>query len=307
MRLDIVVLDGGPRVAPLLERLDVRPWQMLLRDGSSCLAIWDNLWSDFLGDENGARGARVLVRDAVDARELEMVGGTRWRIEADPRPHRGTAGVVRDLRDTGSIGVDADWIAVVEASASPAVELGGLVDLLVREESSVVLGASELDRFCGVLLLRPAVLDLVPEVGFCDLKEQLIPVAREEGSRLDSVVIAERALRVNELSGALASVAALAGGEEASNAAGSTAPRVLAHGPSAISESATCAGASIISSIVFEDAFIESGAIVARSIVGPGAIVSSGMVLSDSVLSSSDRGQRELAARLSTTSGAVDA
>ncbi len=216
----------------------------------------------------------------------------RLRLVRESRQHRGTAGVVNDQLREESDCADG-MVLVVEASASPVVDLGPMLALASRAAAGLptcVLGASELGRYCGVCLCDWGAFSHVPDVGFFDLKEQFLPLLRSSGRVIETVTIAPRALRLRSRTEWLAIVeawarwssGALGGGMIDS---GSTSPPDHREdGVCVIEPGAVIREAVIISSIIMAGAVIEPGAVVARSVIGPGARISAGSKVVDTIV-----------------------
>jgi hypothetical protein len=94
------------------------------------------------------------------------------RIEEDRGPFRGTGGVLRDLANDYA---PLDVIAVING---PQVLLRPLSEVLVRlaqPQAEVAIASYDDGTPGGIMLLRPSALELIPEAGFVDLKEQALP------------------------------------------------------------------------------------------------------------------------------------
>ena len=197
----------------------------------------------------------------------------------EPRSHRGTGGVLRDLRERESQAfADVDYILVIDRDACPPHTLSVFVDEL-QHGADVVVGVSELDRLAGLIALKPSLLDDIPERGYVDLKEQVLNAALSNGRRGQAVTIMPRAIRIRNLSSWLEAVRyhSLNGGENSSSGTKGL------QRSSVIAESAVTSGAFIVDSVVMENARVGEGAVVARSAIPPGMLVPDGAVVVDSV------------------------
>ncbi len=214
------------------------------------------------------------------------------RLVRESRRHRGTAGVVADmlLKDSDC----ADGLAlVVEASASPLVDMGPMFALALRPYAgpqTCVLGESALGRHCGVCLCDRESFSLVPDLGFFDFKEQFLPLLRSKGWEIESVKIAPRALRLRSRAEWLAIVGAWARRFSEDCEAGTVESESMPlsghreDGVCVIEPGAVTRGAVIASSIIMAGAVVEAGAVVARSVIGPGAVIAAGSVVVDAVV-----------------------
>jgi NDP-sugar pyrophosphorylase family protein len=130
-----------------------------------------------------------IVRAAVCAnRETQMLesrlhrhvpAGLRVSYHEDPMP-RGAAGAVRDAADA----CDADVFVVTDGTSIPNVDFADL--LAAHHASGAVVtvvshtepgrnGKAPLVVPTGIYVFNRSALALVPEKGFCDIKENLIP------------------------------------------------------------------------------------------------------------------------------------
>ncbi len=218
--------------------------------------------------------------------------GSRLRLVRESRRHRGTAGVVADqlLEESDRAG---GMVLVVEASASPVVDLGPMFALASRAEAgsqTCVLGQSELGRYCGVCLCDRESFSLVPDVGFFDLKEQFLPRLLSAGRVIKSVSVAPRAFRLRSRREWLAIVEAWARWSSGVCEAGmidsesTSPPDHREDGVCVIEPGAVIHEAVISSSIIMAGAVVESGAVVARSVIGPDAVIAAGSVVVDTVV-----------------------
>ncbi len=209
----------------------------------------------------------------------------------EARAHRGTAGTIADWCVASNLEEkEVEWILLIEGSASPAVDLSCLAKAISEEsEFDVILGISELDRHCGCMLIRRSVFEHVPDLGFFDLKEQLLPVIRETGGRIGGEVIATRALRISDQTSWLQILAAWNARRSSKDGPGSASGE--RRKPSLIMPGARTEGAEIIGSIILNGAVVEPGAVVARSVIASGVRIPAGTVVTDMLLGT-DGGSR---------------
>lgn len=241
---------------------------------------------------------------SADCEFGDSVGDFNVRVIRESREHRGTAGAVCDSCDL--MAADSGPILLVELSASPAVQLGPMFeawDLLRRSPAACVLGQSNLGRYCGVALGHRALFDLVPDTGFFDFKEQLLPLLRLAGGGVSSVVIADRARRVWSRSDWLDVVLLwdeFAAGSVSRESQRGRPPEKLPLG-SLIVPGAVTAGATVVKSIVLQGAVLQPGALVARSVIGPGMRVPADARVIDSWVADPLVGRAGLLGRASGT------
>jgi NDP-sugar pyrophosphorylase family protein len=132
----------------------------------------------------------------------------RLSYHEDAMP-RGAAGSLRDAR----VASDADTFVVAEGTAIPNVNLR---DLLATHHSSgalvTIVAHTEPGRHgnpaahvpCGIYVFSRRALDAVPDAGFYDIKENLIPQLYRSGERITVYTAASAAPRVRDASSYLA-------------------------------------------------------------------------------------------------------
>lgn len=131
------------------------------------------------------------LRACVDAAAPDL----QVRYLEDVAP-RGPAGSVRDA----AAGVDADTLVVADATALPVVDLAALVEAhhAAGAAMTVVVARDAMGRLrpTGAYVLERAVCSLVPEHGFYDIKEQLVPQLYAAGENVGTFLAASLAPRV---------------------------------------------------------------------------------------------------------------
>ena len=281
VRVAVVMLVGGPKTMPICDQVGTPLWNLPLEEDLDVIEAWSGRLLK-AGFETVCQDLLVSVSTSdVPRRQLT---NSHWDLQVETRAHRGTAGTIADWCAVRKFDQeDVEWILLIEGSASPAVDLSPFRLAAANDsEFEVILGASELDRHCGCMLLRRRVFDLVPALGFFDLKEQLLPVIRESGGRIGVEVVAERALRISDQASWLQALSVW----RALNTRPGSEDRARRSMPnqSLIMPGARIDGAEIIQSIILSGAVIEPGAVIARSVVASGVRVSAGTVVSDVVL-----------------------
>ncbi len=293
--LSVYILSGGPSQASRFSSLGVAVHKLPVSSELTMLDAWcRSICRSISGLVSVDLGSMtVVLSEEPDQILATGQNGTFSDLHhvCELRRHRGTAGVVADqvLKDSDRDG----FILVVEASASPVVDLRPMLAVLSRlaaRSQACVLSESELGRYCGVCLFDRQSFSLVPDVGFFDLKEQFLPLLRSKGRLIESVTIAPRALRLQSRAAWLAIVEAwgrLSSEDRAAGLIESEPPFRSDHrenGVCVIESGAVVRGAVIISSIIMAGAVVESGAVVARSVIGPGAVIAAGSVVVDAVV-----------------------
>jgi NDP-sugar pyrophosphorylase family protein len=116
--------------------------------------------------------------------------GLRVTYHEDPMP-RGAAGAVRDA----ALATDADVFVVADGTAIPNVDLADLLAAHQACGAAVTVvshcepgrdGKSEMQVPSGIYVFNRSVLELVPERGFYDIKENLIPQLHRAGQRVSA-------------------------------------------------------------------------------------------------------------------------
>ena len=289
MHWSAFLLSGGPRDhgvgATLRMPLDDFP----VHDSLTAAEAWLEVISEADVASNAMPAPMKYVRLLADGdpRIDSPKRADFWIETPEPRSHRGVAGSIADaIRDIGKDDV-GDWVLVLESSACPAVDIEALFRSIGDEqESSVILGISDLERISGCYMVRRDLYDLVPDTGFFDFKEQLLSRAIEANHRIGVVRVAERARRMHTREGWISCVKAWIerSGNPDHELFDSSGPWKKREGPCVIRPTATVEDSTILSSIIMDGAVVEPGAVVARSIVGPGVRVPADTVLVDAVL-----------------------
>ena len=287
-KIAVVLLVGGPNLLSISQSIGIQIWELPIERELGFAEAWDRKF-----DEVGIEPISQDVLASVSDRDLPIpvASNSRWRFHVEARAHRGTAGTIADWCVASNLEEkEVEWIFLIEGSASPAVNLSRLFKSISEEcEYDVILGISELDRHCGCMLIRRSAFEHVPDLGFFDLKEQLLPVIRESGGRIGGEVIATRALRISDQSSWLQILAAWNARRSSKDGPGSASgerPK-----PSLIMPGARTEGAEIIGSIILNGAVVEPGAVVARSVIASGVRIPAGTVVTDMLLGT-DGGSR---------------
>lgn len=162
-----IILGGGLRPSPLVAATGRNILDLWLTPDRTVLDCWTQRI-----DEMGVtpRPQIRVVHDSSQPPPWPRTGAiTGLIIEKEPKSLRGPAGIVRDLcvdysRDS--------HVLIVEAARYLCVPLNRMIWEHFERGADVTIASCEDDSPAGVYLLRCGTLDLVPSVGFMDLKEQ---------------------------------------------------------------------------------------------------------------------------------------
>ena len=191
-----IIFVGGPGQS-MLRKAAGHPVCLLPVPGKGSLL---KSWISALTENTGVRSISVvtgraddveILRDHVDScettRDLEI------SIHADKATHRGTAGALKDfIRDRTGF----EKMLFIEGNRVPPEYPKNLFcDDFMSEDVVGVLGKSSQDETAGMILMKKEILELVPELGFFDFKEQLIPRVLESGLRILVKEITRRSIR----------------------------------------------------------------------------------------------------------------
>ena len=272
------MLAEGLRQTKFEAMLGVPPQLLPMAPSTSLLSCWYMKLREVFGNFDELE---ILVSSSDGYRSMDQLSGdSRFKRVIDPRSHRGTGGVLADyLQARDSSNADLDYLVVIDRSSCPPNSLAGFMSDL-EASPDILVGVSELDRLTGIMAIKPHVLDLVPEVGYFDLKEQTVDKAIQSGFSVSASVVMPRAISVRSLLGWLAAIRYL--GIEQEKPVGPVA--YADRGINCIDPGARIGKAIILDSIIMDNAQVGDGAVVARSVVCSGAYVAPGRRVIDSVI-----------------------
>jgi hypothetical protein len=274
----IVLLGGSVGRSGLTAAIGRSLLDLPLGASQSVMDHWCRQVSEF----NDTVG-RISTRLLIDVQSPLPAAGSDPALitpERDPRPYRGTGGLLRDLAE--GYGFDG-WMLVANAAQLLLAPLAHLYARLHMGRGDVRLMAEENGRVSGIMLINCQALRTVPEVGYFDLKEQFLSKARQQGAGVG--VVRQRlpiGISVRERSRYLQAVAhehadATAAAEFDDDAWATrfavVEPGAFVH-PSAV----------IHDSVVLAGARVAAGAAVIRSVLCSSANVAAGEVVRNSVV-----------------------
>jgi len=227
------------------------------------------------------------IQAVVD--DFRSACGSRIRVTRDLREHRGTAGTVRD---TIAHYVITDDVIVVEGTTIPP---GVRIDIHRQagddESMAGVLASDANSEPAGIILLRNDVFRLVPEIGFFDLKEQLVPKILDGGRKIRVCKVDDVVRRITSVHSYNRHIKSMAEDESGSDERGPWIHETARVDPSAIIDSSVVVGkdvrigpgAVVIDSVILEGARIRGESVVARSTIKANTEVKPGSRIVESV------------------------
>jgi hypothetical protein len=285
-----LLLAGGLAPSPLVAQTGGSVLDLYLRPGLTVMGAWLERFQEVAAHLGRAPVIQVVHgTDTPPPSDAEARRrGIEVRIEADRQRWRGPAGAVKDA----CIGYRSEATVLV---AEAGRYLGSsLVPMLVEHQTThaaITVACNPDDSPAGVFLIRCQTLELVPPIGFMDLKEQWLKKALE--AAIDIRVHRLRVLPSYELRTRedFLTAARVAGGLVCTTLATPSAG-IGVHVPGTPSElrhsldggASIGAGAVIVDSVIMQGAQVGAGAVVARSVVCPSGVVAPGATVVDAVV-----------------------
>jgi hypothetical protein len=274
-----VLLAGAIKPSPLVELTGFSTLDLLATEDQTVFDLWiDRLRR--IGVEPGAVVA-VYGSNVPSPSATPETIAVQHRRERDHL--RGPAGAAKDA--AAELG-GHDPIVIAEAKRHPGAGLGAMVDAWNGGAGDVVVARNPFGAPGGVYVTRREFLELAPDRGFMDLKEQWLAKAIAAGARVAVVDLPRpgtRALRIlpHYLRAALdpEGLWGEGAGFQTGVVSNASPRRALVCPTARVSE-----GADVIDAVVMEGARVEKGAVVVRSVVCPGAVVEPGAQVVDAVV-----------------------
>ena len=170
---EVLLLAGQVRPTPLTAAIHRSLLDLPIGAGSSLLAHWQRHLDDLKRDLGLSEcNVRVLVDQSTPLPKQMDDGPLTVSIERDPRPLRGTGGLLRDVAAT--LNPDS-YVLVAHGPQLLIRPLPAIVRQLAEARADVAILSLANDRPCGLMLVRCGVLATVAGVGFVDLREQALP------------------------------------------------------------------------------------------------------------------------------------
>lgn len=285
-----IILAGALRNSPLVEATNMSVLDLPMTPEETLLDTWVSLIRRI--PRCAEAEIRIICNDRSPSPSEVHGHHDRIRIERNPQPYRGSAGLVRDMcrhyhHDQS--------VFVIEGSRYGASSLEGMFDRHSRTEADVTVGCNPDRSPAGIYLIRVGAFRGIPDDGFVDLKEQWLGSVREKGMKIEIHALdAPGLLPVRTLEQLLVAAryakhaTSQWGGEQ--NDVRGLVRRDDAQGLRVICPGALIApGARVIDSIVMGDAIVSANATVVRCLICSGTRIQSGVEVADSVISARER------------------
>ncbi|MEC7352945.1 MAG: NDP-sugar synthase [Planctomycetota bacterium] len=274
--VNVVILVGGPGQSSLRDIAGHSVSLLPVPGYRHCL----HAWFEIVQRMDPVNKIHVLTGRPDDKRVIGAAAG-EWDaghlgqtgVHADHNDHRGTAGALRDFAT--SLNYSSDLL-VIEGNRIPPSNPEALFDLEYdREDVIGVLGRDRSFQPSGLFLMKNRILDLIPEIGFFDLKEQLIPRALERGERILVRPTGEGGNRISDRTSYLQGVREL----------GARAQGPAARGPWIADGSHVHEDADVkTGTLVSEGCRIGAHSVVKDSVLLEGAVIGADCLIVDSVI-----------------------
>ena len=275
-----IILVGGPGQS-MLRKAAGHPVCLLPVPGKKSLL---HSWMDTLRFKMNVRKICVVTGRSEDVETINAHVGSQTdmqeidvSIHADRASHRGTAGALKDFVESRD---DFDDVIMIEGNRIPPEYPEALLsDEFQSEEVMGILGKSSQDETAGMILMKRRMLDLVPDLGFFDFKEQLIPRVIDSGSKILVKEITRRSVRLSTPSTYLKQITDFA-----------TSGSCDRMGPF-VSRSADVDPKSVLGNnvIVGDNVTIMGGCLIQDSVILEGSVIESDSTLVRSIISRNSR------------------
>jgi UDP-N-acetylglucosamine 2-epimerase (non-hydrolysing) len=284
-----IILAGGLRPSPLSRELGMPALCLPLGGASTLLSSW----LDAFIEAGDCHNVRIVVSDEEDSQaingalaaiERPEVRAVDVRVMVEPARWRGTGGIIRDVVDHMPPG---EVVLLAEAGCLPPPDLHRLLESL--DGRSAAVGVDGLEP-AGVYALRRQAFELVPRVGFFDIKEQLLPALYKQGTGAHAVRLGGQTIRVRTRGGYLQAVSTRVSSQAEAAArlsdmlAGRISRAARIEGACVVGRSVVIEERAVVhDSVILDGAVVRRGAVVSRSVIGAGAEVADGRIVIDSV------------------------
>jgi hypothetical protein len=280
----LVLLGGSLRPTDLTAGTQRSLLDLPLTPGVSLLAQWC-LQAQTLRADSGLPElpVRVLLTQASPVPGTDRIGGGLLSLESDPFEYRGTGGVLRDITRGYQ---DEDFVLVANSAQvllEPLAQLARAAALVTRD---VCILVHENGTPSPLMLVRCGCLADLPDVGFCDMKEQALP---KLATRYHVAVINRRepaGLSVRTAAEYIGALRQLDRRRRGIVIADDAFTENWQPTFGLIDEGATVdPSAHLHDSVVLAGATVEAGAVLVRSVICAGAVVGRDAMVVDEVVS----------------------
>jgi hypothetical protein len=328
-----LLLAGGLKASPLAAATGLSPLDLHLLPETTVFDAWLMQCGLLAAGRAAPLPVRVIYGDATPAPSLPdlIPPSLSVRTERETRQYRGPAGIARD---SATDYPEEATILIAEGARFIAADLRPVIARHHAREAEITVVCNADSSPAGIFIARRRTLDLIPRIGFMDLKEQWLTRAVTSGvhvrvHRLPANQSHE--LRTPAQFLAAAAAARLArGGSAAGRACAISGPALpgtgfpgagfpfsgLANGHAndcanthagigpmmgpggwASPLAQIAPGAVVVDSVVMPGAIIAERCVVVRSIICAGAQLEPGQTVIDQVVRQAPRAARRLAGR----------
>ncbi len=273
-----VVLSGGLRPSPLMQETGCATLDLSITPTQTVADIWRSRLEEVLEID------QIWIVPSGSCPKPQAT--SKMQLAEEPDGYRGPGGVVRDM----SLKLGTGTILVVEAARYLDASFAPLMRRHTESGAMATVGMNSDGSPAGIYAISREAVALVPARGFMDLKEQWLPLIREQG-RVEVVQIEGRgAMPLQTRQDFLNAAGWLACGRKATELVDSIWWSADSTGWSIAARDATVEeGAFVEYSVLQPGAVVRSGAIVARSIVCAGAVVETNARVVDRTIPSPTR------------------
>jgi hypothetical protein len=292
-RLDsCILLAGGLVPSPLAKLTHQLTLELWLTAKETVFGRWCDVL-DHLAVNAGIDHPSIrVVHSGPPYEPTHALTDPRFEVRtlAEPDEFRGPAGVLRDITKNDP---PDSVILVAEAARYIAGTLSQLLQDWSVHKPDVLVACTPDGAPAGITLVKSSALNLVPDTGFMDIKEQWLPRCIESGMKIwTSSTRNFMPFPLRTLDQFLAASAVAAGKpcpiSSTIPVLGPLRPVTKTEDKSRIADDAKVARDAVVAdAVVMPGSKIGSGAIVVRSLVCPGAVVPTGAVVVDSVVAAS--------------------
>ena len=278
MRISPILLAGGLRESKIEQQIGRPPQLFPVQNDLRLIDAWVERFKM-------AGGVTLPMRAVVSSLDgcrimQEEVAPSVCETIVDPRPHRGTAGVLADVASKDKDrGEGVDYFLAVDRSNCPPPTIRPFLDRLA-DNPDVLIAVSEIDRVAGMMAIRCEALELVPDVGYFDLKEQFVQKVISQGLAVRATPVMHRALRIDSLASWLDTIRFLRDPDYREQRW----PDAIVEGACSIDPAAELGSAKVVDSIIMGGAKLGDGVVVARSVIAGGVVIRDGMHVIDAIV-----------------------